>query len=210
MSSHLYVTDFSLLQWRSRLWAANLRRVWNFSVKRQNSKKLKKPWLLSPIPYKQLQEKKTNISLFNKLRDFHFFASLTYAFQSLIKLLGKLLLILKVHNNFTYLRNFEQGMPISFGKSLFEKNRNFSICPPIWYVGRAGPLITIIIAVSNDDQTKDKIELQHMQYWRYWPSVGQCRWIFAKFFFAFLFVEVNKMQKRTRPIFSHLDLTLGQ
>lgn len=145
MSSHLSVTDFSLLQWRSRLWAANLRRVWNFSVKRQNSKKLKKPWLLSPIPYK------TNISLFNKLRDLHMFASLTYAFQSLIKLLEKLLLILKVHKNFTYLRKFEQGMPISFGKSIFEKNRNFrkNVCPPIWYVGRAGAFITIIIAVSG-------------------------------------------------------------
>lgn len=150
MSSYLSVTDFSLLQWRSRLWAANLRRVWNFSVKRQNSKKLKKPWLLSPIPYKQLQEKKANISLFNKLRDVNFFASLTYAFQSLIKLLEKLLLVLKVYNNFTYLRKFEQGMPISFGKSLFEKNRNFgkNVCPPIWYVGRAEPLITIIIIVS--------------------------------------------------------------
>lgn len=53
------------------------------------------------------------------------FASLTYAFQSLIKLLEKLLLILKVHKNFTYLRKFEQGMPISFGKTIFEKNRNF-------------------------------------------------------------------------------------
>lgn len=150
MSSYLSVTDFSLLQWRSRLWAANLRRVWNFSVKRQNSKKLKKPWLLSPIPYKQLQEKKTNISLFNKLRDVNFFASLAYAFQSLIKLLEKLLLVLKVYNNFTYLRKFEQGMPISFGKSLFEKNRNFgkNVCPPTWYVGRAEPLITIIIIVS--------------------------------------------------------------
>ena len=95
-------------------------------------------------------KKKKQISLFNKLRDVNFFASLIYAFQSLIKLLEKLLLVLKVYNNFTYLRKFEQGMPISFGKSLFEKNRNFgkNVCPPIWYVGRAEPLITIIIIVS--------------------------------------------------------------
>ena len=60
--------------------------------------------------------------------------------------------------------------------------------------------------------TMNPLMIKPREYKLSWPSLySQDDWILASFFFYFFMDRVHKnVKKRTRPIFCHFDLTLGQ